>query len=224
MGEFDRIPVKTYYPVVNVSYGLGVKGLLNGDFNYRRLSLEIDQWFNVRSFGWSRYIITAGKTWNPLPWPLLSLLPGNETLSFDEFAFNMMNYFEFVTDEYASFYYTHHFNGYFLNRIPLLRKLKWREVAWVKGVIGHLDNQNYNFNEFSKTYINSEVQQNNINPLTKPYYEAGVAIENILRVLRIDFLWRFSYLNNDSNYHYSWLDNSQHAKRYGVMFTLQFQL
>ena len=97
-----------------------------------------------------------------------------------------MNYFEFVSDEWVSLYYTHRFDGYFLNRIPLLRKLKWREVVWGKGLIGNLSAANRNYSEFPE----------GMHTLGKPYLEAGAGIENIFKFLRVDGVWRLSYLDH----------------------------
>jgi hypothetical protein len=213
-GEFIRVSAGTYYPILNVSYSIGIKGFWNSDYTYRKLVIGLEQWYNVRSYGWSKYMFEAGRIWNKLPFPLLKLLEGNETLSFDSYSYNMMNYYEFVVDEYFSFYFTHHFDGYFLNHIPLMRKLKWREVGWVKGVMGRLDNQNYEYNGFNNP--DSEVKKIHLNPLTKPYFEAGIGIENIFKVIRVDALWRLSYLN-DKLHH-------PHAKRFGAMATLQIIL
>jgi hypothetical protein len=185
IGDFERISVGTRYPIVTIQYGYGIPNLLGGDYEYHRLKVNIRQWFNVFNLGWSRYIIEGGKIWGKLPYPFLELHPGNETFIFDEFAFNLMNYSEFVSDQYVSLYYTHHFDGLFLNHIPLFRKLKWREVAYVRGAIGTLDNKNKAFN-------------NRLYPpytLESPYYEAGVGIENIFTVFRIDGIWRLSHLD-----------------------------
>ena len=118
---------------------------------------------------------------------MLQLHPGNETYAFDEYAFNMMNYYEFVSDQYLSVDLEHHFEGFFLNHFPLLRKLKWREVASFKALYGTLRDENRDILLFP-------------NPLddlsNKPYIETGVGIENIGKILRIDALWRLSYLDN----------------------------
>lgn len=186
MGEFERISLGTVYPVLGVQYGLGIPGMMGGEYRYHKLQLSIRQWFNVSAFGWSKYIIEGGKIWGALPYPLLKLHPGNETFIFDEYAYNLMNYYEFVSDEYISLYYTHHFDGFFLNRIPLMRKLKFREVAFVQGVIGTLSEKNRNY---------SKIPENTFT-LEKPYIEAGVGIENILKIFRIDAIWRLSHLHN----------------------------
>ena len=186
IGDFERTSIGTRYPIINLQYGYGIPGFLGGEYEYSRLKISVKQWFNVFNLGWSKYIIDVGKTWGKLPYPFLELHPGNETFFFDEYAFNLINYGEFVSDEYLSVFYTHHFDGLFLNHIPLFRKLKWREVGYVRGVIGTLSEKNKSFNKLPE----------NMYTLEKPYYEAGIGIENIFKVIRIDGIWRFSYLDH----------------------------
>lgn len=200
MGEFERISLGAKYPILDIRYGYGIPDWFGGDYEYHRLQMGISHWFNVFNLGWSKYIIEVGRIWGTLPYPLLKLHEGNETYFFDEQAFNMMNYFEFVSDKYISAYYTHHFDGYFFNRVPLFRKLKWREVAFVKGLIGGLDEANRDFSVFPEGMYT----------LDKPYFEAGAGIENIFKVIRVDAIWRLSYLSHPN------------ISKFGVRFSLQF--
>lgn len=186
MGEFERISLGADFPIFELQAAYGVPDLFGGEYEYWRLQLSVSDWFNVWSIGWSKYVVELGRTWGRLPYPLLKIHEGNETYYFDEYAFNMMNYYEFVSDKYISVYYSHHFLGLFLNRIPLLRKLKWREVAFIKGVVGGLDEKNR-----SIALIPGKVFE-----LSKPYFEGGVGVENIFRFLRIDGIWRLSYLDH----------------------------
>ncbi len=186
MGEFERTSLGGKWPVFELNYTYGIPGLFSSDFEYHRAQISIKHWFNVLSWGWSRYGIEAGKIWGKVPYPMMKIHPGNETYVFDETAFNLMNYYEFVSDQYVSFYYTHHFVGAFLNKVPLLRKLKWREVAQIKGVIGNVSSQNLSYSVLPKgTYTTG-----------KPYFEAGMGIENIFRIFRVDAVWRLSYYNH----------------------------
>src|SRR5206468_458193 len=142
--------------------------------------------FSLAPFGWTYYLLEAGKTWGTLPYPLLQVHQGNETYTYDDMAFNMMNYYEFVSDTYTSVSLTHHFDGFFLDKIPLMRKLKWREIASAKGVIGNMSDKNRNI----------LLDPNAFSPLRKPYVEVGAGIENIFKIIRVDAIWRLSYLNN----------------------------
>lgn len=181
--DFDRINFGTKYPELNIQYSYSGKGILESDWEYHRLEAGISHRFNVGPLGWSKYSLEAGHVWGKLPFPLLMLPPGNETFIFDQQAYNLMNYYEFVNDSYVSLYYTHHFDGFFFNRLPLFRKLKWREVVFVKGIAGNLSDQNREFNELPEiSYM-----------LNKPYFEAGAGIENILKIVRVDGIWRLSH-------------------------------
>lgn len=187
-GDFDRVSVGTKYPIIGLQYSYGIPDLFGSQYEYHKLRFGIKHWFNVFNLGWSKYIIETGKIWGTLPFPLLRLHPGNETFIFDEYAYNLMNYFEFISDQYVSVYYTHHFDGFFLNHIPLMRKLKWREVGFVKGVIGNMSQGNMDFNELPSIS----------HTLEKPYIEAGVGIENIFKIIRIDGIWRLSHFDNEN--------------------------
>lgn len=183
---FDRINLGTPFPVVNFRYSFGVPGLINGEYRYHRIQAGVSHWFNTGSFGWSKFIVEGGRVFGEVPFPLLVLHPGNETFVFDEYAFNLMNYYEFISDRYASIYYTHHFDGFFFNRVPLFRKLKWREVLFVKGLVGTISDKNLQLNELPKaTFM-----------LDKPYFEAGAGIENIFKIIRVDGVWRLSHNDN----------------------------
>ena len=159
--------------------------MFNSDYEYYKVHFSVEHQFPVNPFGRFRYLINAGKHFGKTPYTFLQLHEGNETYAFDDYAFNMMNYYEFVSDEYVSLYAEHHFDGFFFNHFPLLRKLKWREVIEGKALIGRLDDQNRAVIVFPET----------LNDLSKPYFEAGVGIENIFKIIRIDAMWRLSYLD-----------------------------
>ncbi|HXB11520.1 MAG TPA: DUF5686 family protein, partial [Bacteroidia bacterium] len=115
-------------------------------------------------------------------------------------AYNLMNYYEFGSDQFVSLKVDHHFEGFFFNKVPLFRKLKWREVAGAKLLIGKINAQN----------TQSLILPPNLFSLNHgPYSEADVGIENIFKVLRIDAVWRLSYLNNPN------------VTRFGILGTLQ---
>jgi hypothetical protein len=186
-GKVDRISLGSDYPVIQVNFTKGFKGVLDGDFDYHKLSIRADDRLPLAPFGYTYWVLSAGRTWGKVPYPLLEIHPGNETYSYDFAAFNMMNFFEFVSDYYFSGYATHHFDGFFLDKIPLMRKLKWREVAQVKAVWGELRSSNLNLQTNNSLFYSLN---------KKPYVEAGLGVENIFRIIRVDFLWRMSYLEN----------------------------
>ncbi|HRW96443.1 MAG TPA: DUF5686 family protein [Bacteroidales bacterium] len=186
MGEFERVSLGAKYPILDIRYSYGIPHRFGGEFEYHKLQMGISHWFNLFNLGWSKYIIESGRIWGKLPFPLLKLHEGNETFIFDESDYNMMNYYEFVSDKYLSLYYTHHFDGYFFNRIPLFRKLKWREVIYGRALVGGLDMKSQQYSVFPE----------GLYTLNKPYFEAGAGVENIFKILRIDAIWRLSHLNH----------------------------
>jgi hypothetical protein len=185
-GKNGRISLGSKYPVLQVNYTQGLKGVLNSDFNYQKIVAKVNDRYYTPPFGYLYYVIEGGKIWGTVPYPLLEVHQGNESYFYDYLAFNMMNYYEFVSDRYISFFGTFHFEGFFLDKIPLMRKLKWREVATMKAVYGSLDKKN----------IDILVDKNAFTTLSKkPYMEAGFGVENILKIIRVDFIYRLSYLD-----------------------------
>ena len=200
VGAFERMSLGTKYPVLELNITYGIPNLFDSNQEYFRIISQIRQRFNVGGIGWSKYVIEAGKLWGTVPYPLLEIAPGNQTLIGEQYAYNLMNYYEFINDEYVSIFYTHHFDGLLFNHIPLLRKLNLREVVHAKGIIGEINDKNALFSIFP-SYSYS---------LTKPYYEVGAGIENILKIARIDFIWRLNHHDHPN------------TQRFGVFISLQF--
>jgi len=211
MGEFERVSMGTTYPIIELKYSYGVPNLWNSNYEYHNLNFSITHWFNVGGLGWSKYLIETGRIFGHLPYQLLKLHEGNETFFFDEYSFNLMNYYEFYSDKYFSVLYSHHFEGFFLNHIPLMRKLKWREVGYVKALFGDIDKAN-------KIIPNSNTELYSLHPmqLSKPYVEASIGIENILKILRVDFMWRLTH----QDHHHLVGTTSKNITRYGLMISL----
>lgn len=186
-GKTGRISLGSDYPVTQIIYTAGMKGVLESDFSYHKLVGKVDDIVKVPPFGYTYYAIEAGKTWGAVPYPLLNVHQGNESYFYDYSSFNLMNYYEFISDQYASLFVVHHFEGFFLDKIPLMRKLKWREVASMRGVYGSLSDEN-------KLLL---VNPNAFSSLSKkPYVELGFGVENIFKILRFDFMYRMTYLEN----------------------------
>lgn len=186
LGKFERKSLGSKYPSLDLDFTYSPEGFFDNKFEYYKLRAQISDKIEINPFGHTRYWLTAGKIFGEAPYPFLELHKGNETYAYDIYAFNMMNYYEFASDEYISLALEQHFQGFFLNKIPLLRRLEWREVVSGKAVTGRLSNANKNLMVFP----------DDLNELTKPYVEAGVGIENILKLFRIEATWRLAYLKN----------------------------
>ena len=186
MGEFERVSLGSKYPILDLDLIFGVKGIWEAEYNYQKIRLNISDKIEVPPAGYLKYSLDLGKIYGDLPYPLLELHKGNETYAFDYFAFNMMNYYEFASDEWASLFVEHHLQGLFLNHIPLLRRLKWREVVSAKGLVGKLSDRHENIMLFPEGMYQ----------VNDPYLEASVGIENIFKIVRIDAMWRMTYLDH----------------------------
>jgi len=184
---FARTSTGTHYPVLTLEYTYGVKGVFKSDYGYHKVALNIgDRFRTMPLLGYTDYIVEAGQIFGNVPYPLLELHGGNETVIYDPYAFNMMNYYEFGSDQYVTVQAFHHFDGFFLNHIPIMRKLKWREVVTAKAIIGDITKANRNILLFPGTLSSLN---------KKPYYEVSAGIENIFKIFRVDALWRLSYID-----------------------------
>lgn len=195
--NFDRYNMGTIYPVVTAEYSAGLKGLAGGRYNYHKVALQLRHYFYINPFGWLSYRLRAGKVWGTAPFLLLEVHPGNEAVIMSRTVFNTMNRYEFASDQFASMILEHHFDGFFLNRIPLLRRLKWREVVSFKAAYGTLSARNRLANAPNAFRSAGPQAYSGFRPPDQqPYLETGVGVENIFKILRIDALWRLNYLDN----------------------------
>jgi len=183
-GDFERISLGSKYPVVSARFDLGLSDIFGGQYDYQRLTVNVSDRIRLGPFGNISMELEAGKTWGNIPYPLQFIHAGDETIFYNSQAFNTMNFFEFVSDQYGSLRAEYHLDGLFLNKIPLFKKLKWREVVGLNAIYGTLDMENSN--EFVLPPRTFSLQE-------KPFAEAYVGIENIFRFVRIDAMWRLSY-------------------------------
>jgi hypothetical protein len=181
-----RISLGSDYPITKVTFTHGLKDVINSQFDYEKVRLQVYDYIYFGNFGHTYYNFEAGKIWGTIPYPLLEVHKGNETYTYSADLFNLMNYFEFVSDQFVSAMAVHHFDGFFLDHIPLLKKLKLREVVSANAVIGSISEAN------RKILTDPDV----FFTLSKPYVEAGIGVENILKFGRVDLIKRFSYLDN----------------------------
>lgn len=184
---FKRAYFFSNLPVFNLKMAVGF-----GDYDYRKLDLTIEHKLPIYPIGHTYYYVKAGKIFGNVPFPLLHLHEGNETYVYDSYAYNLMDYYEFASDTYSSLGIEHHFMGFFMNKVPLLKKLNWRSVVTAKALWGTLREENKGMLRNSEAPL---LFPKGLSELGKPYFEAGVGIENIFKVARIDAVWRLSHLN-----------------------------
>jgi len=181
----DRMDVDFNYARVFLSYSNGFKGVLDSDFNYQKLQFYYRQPALVGGFGRLFTTFETGKIFGEVPLGLMGVIPGNQSWFVIENTYNLLDYYDFVADEYASLHFEHHFNGRLFSRVPYLRKLNLREIVGIKGVYGRVSEQNKLLNASGLNYIAPE----------EVYWEYHAGIGNIFKVLRIDCAWRGSYLD-----------------------------
>ncbi len=179
----ERLSVDNPYSHFFVNYSQGIKGVFNSDFDYQKIQLYYKQPIIIGPLGRTNLIMELGKTFGQIPLGLMSIIPGNQTYFTIENTFNNLNFYEFVADEYATFQWNHNFNGRLFSRIPLMRKLNWREIVGVKAVYGNVSDENRFINASGLTYLSPE----------KPYWEYSAGIGNIFKVFRLDCSWRGNY-------------------------------
>ncbi|MFZ4670373.1 MAG: DUF5686 family protein [Flavobacterium sp.] len=188
----ERRDIDSPYSRFFINYSQGFKGFINSDFDYQKLQLYYKQPIIIGAIGRSNFTMELGKTFGKIPLGLMSIVPGNQTYFIIDNTFNNLNFYEFITDQYATFQWEHNFNGKIFARIPGLRKLNLREIVGVKGVYGTVSDENKAINASGLIYKAPE----------RPYWEYSAGVGNIFKVFRIDFAWRANYrdLPDTSNF------------------------
>lgn len=193
---FSRRSIGSKYPSIGIEYSLGKKGILGSAYDYHKLYLDISHTARLNPIGEMSVLMEAGKTFGQVPFLLSNVHRGNETFFLMNSAFNGMNRYEFVSDQFVSLKLEHHFDGFILNKIPLLRKLNWRSVASFKAVYGSMSTENKAANDLNMFNPNNDKFVGIRAPSSVPYMETGIGVENILKIFRVDALWRLNYLDN----------------------------
>mgnify|MGYP000073867932 FL=1 len=205
-----RIPVNLEAPVFTLGHTMGVK-LLGGQYHYNFTEAGIFKRFWMNSWGKIDAYAKAGIQWNKVPYPLLIMPAANLSYITQDETFNMINNMEFLNDRYASLHVSWDLNGKLFNRIPLLKKLKWREYLGVKTLWGKLSDKN-----------NPNLLANSGDPAVwafptgsyvmdpkRPYVELIAGIHNIFKLLHVEFVHRCNY------------NSLPTAKKNGVRFMLR---
>ncbi len=191
----DHFPNK--YPVIQLNSAVG-SDFMKSSYDYLRLQMNISRRYYVSILGYTDVALEAGKIFGRVSFPMLFIHAANQTYAYQRSSYNLMNFLEFVSDKYVSLNIDHSFNGFILNKIPLIKKLKFREIVTCKVIYGGIGRNNdpaYNDDLFRFPAAADDT------PLTftlekKPYVEAGIGLSNILRIFRVDLIKRFTYLDH----------------------------
>ncbi|MBA3971264.1 MAG: carboxypeptidase-like regulatory domain-containing protein [Bacteroidetes bacterium] len=199
-------------PVIAVNYTLGMKDILGGDFNYHKASISFSNRFRMATMGYSQVFVKAGKVFSKIPYTLLEIPRGNESIFYGNNIYNQMNLFEFVSDQYIQAFWQHHLSGLIFNRIPLIKELNLREVIGLNMAYGTLSAKNKSFNSNNGFTVMDDV----------PYFEADLGVENILGAIRVDFLYRLTYNDDFYKRDYQLANPGSKITNWGIKVGLQF--
>jgi len=197
-GRIYRTQTNNEYPIYQLRINLGVKDLFGGEYTFQKVTAGIFKRFYLSPFGYTDVLVEGGQLFGKVPYPLIYIHRANQTYSLQLQSYNLMNFLEFVSDRYVAFNINHFFNGFFFNSIPIFKQLKLREVVTAKLLYGTLSNTNNP--DYQDDLFKLPVQENGT-PLTysleaKPYIEISAGIANIFKLLRVDVIRRFSYLDH----------------------------
>lgn len=189
--KLDRIRINEEAPAFMLSHTYAPKGFAGNMFEINKTEFSVIKRFWFSAFGYVDGIIKAGHLWSRSPYPDLLIPNANLSYTIQPESFALLNPMEFMADSYASWDLTYWANGAILNYIPLIKRLKLREVFSFRGYWGHLSKRNnpaYNKELFMFPAIAGTKQLT-----TMPYMEIGVGLDNIFRILRVDYVWRLTY-------------------------------
>ena len=208
----QRLPINLDSPEIGISHTMGFKGFMGGQYhsNITKVSIYKRQWLG--SFGYLDFHAVGQAQWNKVPFPMLILPPVNLSYFESEASVSLMRDWEFLNDRQVFASLSWDMNGKLLNRIPLIKKLKWREYFAVKGVWGNLTDKNNPYleknqgdTELFKFPSKSHVMNNT------PYWECVAGVHNIFKFFAVEYVRRLTYLNNE--------DISKWGIRFGFSMT-----
>ena len=209
-----RKAVSHNYPVFTLLHTAGFKGILGGDYNSNYTEISASKRFWLNSYGRIDIYARAGAQWNRVPFPLLIMPAANNSYIIQRNMFNMINNMEFINDRFVSLDVQWDLSGKLLNRIPLIKRLKWREVIGFKALYGHLtDKNNPNMRPEANDLYEFPSRNGNTTSFVMgntPYMELNVGLHNIFKILRVDYVRRLNY------------QNLPNVKKNGVRLSLQF--
>lgn len=172
---------------------------MNGEYNYHNFNLNIQKRFYLSQLGYTDMTAEGGYIFGKVPFSLLSIHRANQTYSYQLNSYNLMNFMEFVSDRYTAINVDHYFNGFFFNKVPLLERLKLREVIAGKVLWGGVRDENnpavnndlFKFSVDAKTGLPATYSLG-----SAPYVEVSAGVANIFKIARVDFVKRLTYTNH----------------------------
>ncbi len=203
-GDYFRYSLGTKYPIAELMLAKGISGVFNSAYSYTKISASIKDYMKISPYGSFSYKVYAGKIKGTLPFTFLENHPGNDIYYYNSSSFNLMNRFEYLSDKYAGINVEHNVGSGLFRFIPITRKWKWRQFWNAKALWGSLSDENNKLNNTAGTF-------KTLNGST--YVEVGTGIDNILKILRLDLVWRLLPRPLPAN----------RPSRFGIFGSFQFQ-
>lgn len=201
-GDYFRYSLGTRYPIAEFMFTKGIPGVFNSAYSFTKFTASVKDKMRISPLGTLNYKVYAGVVNGALPFAFLEIHPGNDLYYYNSSTFNLMNRFEYISDQWAGINLEHNIGSGIFRFTPLTRKLKWRQFWNVKTMWGSLSNENKKINgDVTFKYLNGS-----------NYTEIGTGIDNIFRVFRLDFVWRYNPPSSIRS-------NS----RFGIFGSFQFQ-
>lgn len=194
-----RTPIITRQPIFQLSYTQSIKGLFGADYDYGKANFNVFKRVYLSPIGFMDLELEGSKIFGRgVPFPLLTVHRANQSYSYQLLSYNLMNFLEFVSDQHVSLFAEHHFNGFFFNKIPLIKRLGWREIISFKGVYGSVtDKNNPNVTPGLMLFPTDEFGNTTTYTLEgTPYVEVSAGIGNIMKFFRVDYVQRLTHLEN----------------------------
>lgn len=186
-----RLPINMDSPVWILSHFWAPRGVAGNPFAVARTEASFSKRFWLSAFGFIDLFLKGGHVWTRSPYPNLLIPNANLSYFLQVETFSCLNPMEFINDSYAQWDFTYWANGALLNSIPLLKKLKLRECLFFRGLSGHLSHRNRPSGQPSLFAFPTDAHTQLMGKT--PYMEAGVGVDNLLKILRIDYTWRLTY-------------------------------
>lgn len=183
-GYFDRTSLRSVYPIFSLQAIIGMKNIFGSEYNYQRLEFQMEHNTQLGVLGRMRYGVTAGYIFGTTAYPFLKVHEGNQSLWLLTSTFNKLNFMEFISDKYVTGFIENHWEGLFFDRIPLVKKLNLRLVSTGRILYGDISQKHEQamlIPDFVKRF-------NGV-----PYMETSIGIENIVKVIRVDLVWRMTH-------------------------------
>lgn len=186
-----RIPINMDAPIITLNQTYMPKGFMGSLYELNKTELGLQKRFWFSAFGYADVIIRGEKVWSKVAYPDLLMPNVNLSYTIQPESYTLMKPMEFINDQALSWDLTYWGNGILMNRLPLIKKLRLREVLTLRGIWGSLSDKNNPATSGDVFLFPADAL---CQPMgNKPYMEAGVGLDNILTILRVDYVWRLNY-------------------------------